>query len=129
MSTGPTVTISMPFAEAVAATRAALAGEGFGVLTEIDMQATMKAKLGEDYPPLLILGACNPGFAHQAMAIAPEVATLVPCNVVLRETADGVTVQTVDPQMLVDVTDAPELAPLAQDLRARLDRVFAAISA
>jgi uncharacterized protein (DUF302 family) len=129
MSTGPTVTISTPFTEAVAATRAALADEGFGVLTEIDMQATMKAKLGEDYPPLLILGACNPTFAHKAMGIAPEVATLVPCNVVLRETAEGVTVQTVDPQMLVDVTGAPELAPLAQDLRARLDRVFAAISA
>ena len=129
MSTGPTVTVSMPFDEAVAATRAALSDEGFGVLTEIDMQATMKAKLGEDYPPLLILGACNPGFAHQAMAIAPEVATLVPCNVVLRETADGVSVQTVDPQMLVDITEAPELAPLAQDLRARLDRVFAALSA
>ncbi len=129
MSTGPTVTVSMPFDEAVAATRAALSDEGFGVLTEIDMQATMKAKLGEDYPPLLILGACNPGFAHQAMAIAPEVATLVPCNVVLRETADGVSVQTVDPQMLVDITEAPELAPLAQDLRAKLDRVFAALSA
>ena len=129
MSTGPTVTVSMPFAEAVAATRAALSDEGFGVLTEIDMQATMKAKLGEDYPPLLILGACNPGFAHQAMAIAPEVATLVPCNVVLRQTTDGVSVQTVDPQMLVDVTEAPDLAPLAADLRAKLDRVFDALSA
>lgn len=129
MSTGPTVTVSIPFDEAVAATRAALADEGFGVLTEIDMQATMKAKLDEEYPPLLILGACNPTFAHKAMAIAPEVATLVPCNVVLRETADGVQVQTVDPQMLVDVTAAPELAPLAEDLRARLDRVFAALSA
>jgi uncharacterized protein (DUF302 family) len=129
MSTGPTVTVSMPFGEAVAATRAALADEGFGVLTEIDMQATMKAKLDEEYPPLLILGACNPTFAHKAMAIAPEVATLVPCNVVLRETSDGVQVQTVDPQMLVDVTAAPELAPLAEDLRARLDRVFAALSA
>ena len=129
MSTGPTVTVSMPFDEAVAATRAALSDEGFGVLTEIDMQATMKAKLGEDYPPLLILGACNPGFAHQAMAIAPEVATLVPCNVVLRQTTDGVSVQTVDPQMLVNITEAPELAPLAADLRAKLDRVFAALSA
>ncbi len=129
MSTGPTVTVSMPFDEAVAATRAALSDEGFGVLTEIDMQATMKAKLGEDYPPLLILGACNPGFAHQAMAIAPEVATLVPCNVVLRQTTDGVSVQTVDPQMLVDITEAPDLAPLAADLRAKLDRVFAALSA
>ena len=81
--------MSLPFAETVAATREALAAEGFGVLTEIDMQATMKAKLDEDYPPLLILGACNPQFAHQAMGITEEIATLVPCNVVVRETGDG----------------------------------------
>lgn len=128
MSTGPQVTMHMPFDEAVRATREALAAEGFGVLTEIDMQATMKAKLGEDYPPLLILGACNPGFAHSAMQVAPQVATLVPCNVVLRQTDDGVTVETVDPQMLVEVTDSADLTPLANDLRARLDRVFAVLA-
>ncbi len=124
----PTVTVSLPFDEAVAATREALAAEGFGVLTEIDMQATMKAKLGEDYPPTLILGACNPPFAHKAMGIAPEVATLVPCNVVLRQTDDGVTVETVDPHMLVQVTEAADLGPLADDLQAKLDRVFAALA-
>lgn len=128
MSTGPSVTLSIPFDEAVVATRAALAGEGFGVLTEIDMQATMKAKLGEDYPPTLILGACNPQFAHQAMSITTQVATLVPCNVVLRQTDAGVTVETVDPHMLVEATGAADLAPLADDLRAKLDRVFAALS-
>ena len=128
MSHGPTVTVRLPFDEAVAATRAALAAEGFGVLTEIDMQATMKAKLGEDYPPTLILGACNPPFAHQAMGIAPEVATLVPCNVVLRQTDEGVTVETVDPQMLVQVTESAELGPLADELGAKLHRVFAALS-
>lgn len=129
MSSGPQVTMHVPFDEAVEATRAALAQEGFGVLTEIDMQATMKAKLGEDYPPTLILGACNPGFAHQAMSVAPQVATLVPCNVVLRETGDGVQVETVDPAMLVEVTETADLTPLAGELRQKLDRVFAALRA
>lgn len=129
MTSGPSVTLSIPFEDAVAATRAALADEGFGVLTEIDMQATMKAKLDEDYPPILILGACNPQFAHKAMGVTTQVATLVPCNVVLRQTDAGVTVETVDPQMLVDATGAGDLEPLADDLRAKLDRVFAALSA
>lgn len=120
--------LSVPFDEAVAATRAALADEGFGVLTEIDMQATMKNKLGEEYPPLVILGACNPGFAHRAMGVTSEVATLLPCNVVLRQTAEGVSVETIDPQMLVQVTNEDRLAPLAQDLREKLDRVFAALT-
>jgi uncharacterized protein (DUF302 family) len=127
MSTGPHVTLDLPFEEAVAATRQALSTEGFGVLTEIDMQATMKTKLGEEYPPTLILGACNPGFAHKAMGIAPQVATLLPCNVVLRQTDSGVTVETVDPGMLVEVTDAADLAPLASELGEKLDRVFAAL--
>src|SRR5690606_7942187 len=96
-------------------------------LTEIDMQATMKAKLNEDYPPLIILGACNPTFAHTAMGINPVIATLVPCNVVVRGGEDGVTVETVDPQVLVEATGEPELAPLADELRARLDRALAAL--
>ena len=120
-------TVSLPFDEAMAATRAALATEGFGVLTEIDIKATMKEKLNEDYPPTLVLGACNPPFAHEAMTIAPDVATLVPCNVVLRETPDGVTVETVDPQMLVDATGSAELAPLAADLRVKLERALDAL--
>ncbi len=129
MTQGPKRTLSLPFDEAVAATRAALADEGFGVLTEIDMQATMRAKLGEEYPPMLILGACNPGFAHQAMGVAPSVATLLPCNVVVRETEAGVEVETVDPAMLVEVTDSDDLTPLAEELRAKLERVFAALPA
>lgn len=127
MSKGPSVTLSIPFDEAVASVRSALADEGFGVLTEIDFQATMKNKLGQEYPPTLILGACNPGFAHQAMGVAPQVATLLPCNVVVREVDGGVAVETVDPGMLVEVTDAPGLQPLADELRAKLDRVFAAL--
>lgn len=127
MSSGPAVTLSIPFNEAEQAVRSALAAEGFGVLTEIDFQATMKNKLNVDYPPTLILGACNPGFAHQAMSVAPQVATLVPCNVVLRQTDAGVTVETVDPAMLVEATESAELEPLAKELRAKLDRVFASL--
>lgn len=127
MSTGPKRTLSMPFDDAVAATRAALAAQGFGVLTEIDMQATMRAKLGEEYPPMVILGACNPTFAHQAMGVAPSVATLLPCNVVVRKTDDGVEVETVDPAMLVQVTESADLAPLADELGDLLDQVFAAL--
>mgnify|MGYP003452789615 FL=1 len=128
MTSGPHVTVDLPFDEALSATKAALAAEGFGVLTEIDMQATMKAKLNEDYPPLMILGACNPTFAHTAMGINPVIATLVPCNVVVRGGDDGVTVETVDPQVLVEATGEPELEPLADELRARLERALAAVS-
>lgn len=78
---------------------------------------------------MLILGACNPGFAHQAMGVAPSVATLLPCNVVVRETEAGVEVETVDPAMLVEVTDSDDLTPLAEELRAKLERVFAALPA
>lgn len=127
MSSGPSVTLSVPFDQAVESVRAALAEEGFGVITEIDFQATMKNKLDVDYPPMLILGACNPGFAHEAITISSEVATLVPCNVVLRQTAAGVTVETIDPQMLVEVTGSDDLRPLAADLRTKLDRAFATL--
>lgn len=129
MTKGPSVTLTVPFEEAEKDVRAALAAEGFGVLTEIDFQATMKAKLGVDYPPTLILGACNPGFAHEAMSVTSDIATLVPCNVVVRQTDDGVVVETVDPQMLVAATGAAELEPLAADLRAKLDRALAALTA
>jgi uncharacterized protein (DUF302 family) len=124
MSEGPRRTLSLPFDEAVSATREALAAQGFGVLTEIDMQGTMRAKLGEQYPPMLILGACNPTFAHQAMSVAPSVATLLPCNVVLRQTEQGVEVETVDPSMLVQVTESADLQPLAEELRTLLNNVF-----
>lgn len=114
----------MPFDEAVAATRAALAANGFGVITEIDMQATMKNKLDEDYPPFLILGACNPVFAHKAMGIDPAVATLLPCNVVVRGEDGAVEVSTVNPDVLVDSTSSPELQPLAAELGQMLRRVL-----
>ncbi len=125
MEPGTSVTLDLPFADAVAATRSALAAHGFGVITEIDMQATMKNKLGEDYPPFLILGACNPGFAHRAMSIDPTVATLLPCNVVVRGNDGAVEVSTVNPDVLVAATGASDLAPLAEELGVMLAEALA----
>lgn len=110
-------TVSLSPAEAEAAVRDALAAQGFGVLTEIDVAATLRAKLGVERAPLKILGACNPAFAQRALQIEPGAALLLPCNVVIEE-VDGVTrVSTVDPRGLLE---APELAELAGEAAERL---------
>ena len=111
------------FDDAVRRTREALAEQGFGVLTEIDVKATLKAKLGEDMEDYLILGACNPPLAHRAVNIDRQIGLLLPCNVVVRADpeADGtVLVEAMDPQVLVDVTGEAELRPVADDVAARL---------
>ncbi len=125
MAFGTSITVDQPFDEALAATREALARQGFGVITEIDMQATMKNKLGEEYAPFVILGACNPNFAHQALGVDPSVATLLPCNVVVREEGGAVEISTLDPQLLVQATGTDELAPLAGQLTDLLAAAFA----
>ncbi len=125
MAFGTSITVDQPFDEALAATREALARQGFGVITEIDMQATMKNKLGEEYAPFVILGACNPNFAHQALGVDPSVATLLPCNVVVREEDGAVEISTLDPQLLVQATGTDELAPLAGQLTDLLAAAFA----
>lgn len=118
-------TTTLTFDDAVAATRAALAEHGFGVLTEIDVQATMKAKLDADMEPYLILGACNPPLAHQALGVDPSIGLLLPCNVVVRR-ADGVTVvQAMDPQLLVDVMHEPALKAVADEAAQRLSNALA----
>ena len=111
------------FDGAVTRTREALAGQGFGVLTEIDMQATLKAKLGEDMEQYLILGACNPPLAHRAVDVNRQIGLLLPCNVVVR--ADpaneaAVLVEAMDPQVLVDVTGEEQLKPVADEVAAKL---------
>ncbi len=125
-----TTTVEAPFAQALAATREVLADQGFGVLTEIDLAATLKAKVDADIEPHVILGACRPQLAEQAVAREASIGLLLPCNVVVR--ADGeqrTVVETVDPAVFVTVTGNDDLTEVAQDARARLDAALAALPA
>jgi uncharacterized protein (DUF302 family) len=120
VSYGTQVTLDAPFADAVARVRAALAAQGFGVLTEIDVTATLKAKLGEQLEDYVILGACNPPFAHQALGIDRSIGLLLPCNVVVRTAGDRTVVEALDPQVMVTLTGRPELKPVADEVARKL---------
>src|SRR5512146_2903873 len=127
-SIGEKVRLEVDVESALARTVAALKGEGFGVLTEIDVKETMKKKLGVDFPPYRILGACNPSLAHRALTTAPEVGLLLPCNVTVRQLEDGaVEVALVDPLAMLGVLSNPALGPIAEEAGARLERVAQAI--
>lgn len=120
------------FEDAVSRTREALAAQGFGVLTEIDMQATLKAKLGEDMEQYLILGACNPPLAHRAVGVDRQIGLLLPCNVVVRAAPGdeaAVLVEAMDPQVLVDVTGEDELKPIADEVATKLRAAIDALGA
>ena len=121
-------TVAMTQEQAVQAVTQALAGEGFGVLTEIDVAATLKKKLGLERPPYKILGACNPQFAARALEMEPQIGALLPCNVVVRQGADGKTVvEFMDPDAVLGLVGRPEVAPIAAEVRARLVRVMQAL--
>lgn len=119
-------TIDAPFAEAVTRTKAALSEQGFGVLSEIDVAATLKAKIGADLPPYLILGACNPTFAHRALLAEPKIGTMLPCNVIVREEAPGrVEIAAIDPVASMQAVENPALAETAGVVRGMLQKVIA----
>ncbi len=114
------------FASAVQKVTDELQQEGFGVLSDIDVAATLKKKLGKDMPPYRILGACNPGLAHQAVTAEPEIGLLLPCNALVREDESGqVHVSFMDPGAVLGLVDNPGVEPLAQQVKEKLERVLA----
>lgn len=123
------IDLDRDFDEVLARTREALAAEGFGVLTEIDVQATMKAKLDVDREPYIILGACNPPLAHQALEVEPELGVLLPCNVVVYRTGGRTRVSAVAADQMLGMVGNPGLKPVAAEVGARLSRVLADIQA
>lgn len=120
--------VALPFDAAVARITEELAKVGFGVLTEIDVAATMKKKLGTEMPPYRILGACNPQFASRAIAAEPQIGALLPCNVVVRQDAAGaVHVEVMDPNAVLTLVDRPEVGALATEVRSRLEQALAMV--
>ena len=116
--------VPLAFDEAVEHTRVALQQEGFGVLCDIDVAATLKAKLGVERDGYVILGACNPPLAHQALEAEQELGLLLPCNVIVYATDDGTKVSAIDPDVMLGMIDNPALAEVAREVRARLGRVI-----
>ena len=129
MDYGMTVRTALPFAEAAARAREALREQGFGVLTEIDVQATLREKLGHEMGEYLILGACNPSLARRALATDISVGLLLPCNVVIRADAGQTVVEALDPQTMVTVTGEAALEPVAGEAARRLRSALASLPA
>ena len=125
---GLRMTLEAPFEEVLARVAGALATEGFGVLTEIDVQATLKKKLDVDFRRYRILGACNPGFAHRALQHTLEVGRLMPCNVVVYEEGRGTVVSAVDPLQTIAAQGGAALRPLAEEVRQKLERALVALA-
>ncbi|MFE7561687.1 DUF302 domain-containing protein [Kitasatospora sp. NPDC057500] len=128
MDYGIPVTLDLPFAETVERVRAALAGQGFGILTEIDVRATLRAKIGEEIEDYLILGACNPPLAHRALQADRHIGLLLPCNVVVRADGGRTVVEAMDPQLMVRISGQPALEAVADEAAARLRAALAALS-
>ncbi len=124
---GLRVRLDLRYEQAVEKVTAALKGEGFGVLTEIDVKATLKKKLDADFRKYVILGACNPPLAHRALSTELEIGLLLPCNVIVYEEGGGSVVSIVDPISMLGVVESPKLEPVASEARARLERVVEAL--
>ncbi len=121
-------TVPMDFEAAIDVVTHALQTEGFGVLTDIDVAATMKKKLGEEMPPYRILGACNPSLAHQAITNEPSIGLLLPCNVVVRQEESGVVhIEFMNPESVLSLVDNPAVGELASEVKSRLERVLATL--
>jgi uncharacterized protein (DUF302 family) len=122
-------TVGLGFDAAVQRITEELAKAGFGVLTEIDVQATMKKKIGLEMPPYRILGACNPQFASRAIAAEPQIGALLPCNVVVRQDAAGaVHLEVMDPDAVLGLVGNPGVAPIAAEVRALLEKALAGVA-
>ena len=117
-------TTPLPFADAVEEVRTELKTEGFGVLCEIDVQATLREKLGVEGEPYLILGACNPPLAHQALQAEPDLGVLLPCNVVVYERGGETHISAIDPERMLSIVDNDKLRPMAADVKQRLSAVI-----
>lgn len=121
------IDIDLPYDEAVTATKAALADQGFGTLTEIDLRQTLKDKLDVDIEPQVIIGACNPQIAHRAMDIDPRITALLPCNVIVRTNGNRTTIEALDPTIMATLSDEPGLAAIAEDAANRIQAALDAI--
>ena len=121
-------TLEEPFATAIGSAESALKDEGFGIISRIDIQDALKTKIGVDFRPYTILGACNPALAHEALKVEDKVGTMLPCNVVVQTRDDGSTeIAAIDPVASMQAIDNPELQRAAQEVRSRLERVIRAL--
>jgi uncharacterized protein (DUF302 family) len=127
MNYGMSRTIDRPFDEVNAEVRAALVEQSFGIVSEIDMQATFHNKINVDVEPMIILGVCNPKFAYRALQAEPSIGLLLPCNVVIRKTDAGVVVEMVNPQMMAEITEGPEMAQIADEVSELLSAALASL--
>jgi uncharacterized protein (DUF302 family) len=128
MSYGTAITLDRPYPDVVEQVRAALKQQGFGVLTEIDVQATMREKLGEQMQPYVILGACNPPLAHRALSADPSIGLLLPCNVVVRAHEGRTIVEALDPNIMVEVTGDANLSLVAAEAAEKLTAALEAVA-
>lgn len=128
MDYGTTIELELPYEQAVPRVKEAFAVQGFGTLTEIDVRATLKDKLGQEMEPYLILGACNPELAHRALEIEPEIGLLLPCNVVVRSDQGRTLVQALNPQVMVTVPERAELQPIADEAARRIQAALTSLA-